>query len=134
MFFVYVCVCVCVCLLGSLCLSLFLMRDDFLSLKCCLDLWLSCIFYCIHNYVLLFLKNYFKAISTAPRHLSSRFSLLWMCLGDYNEILVSKKKQGQISKPLYLMMDYWEALLDCNLVDSGCHGNIYMLGHMWFMC
>ena len=51
-----VCVCVCVCL-GSLCLSFLLLRDDFKSLKCCLDPWLSCIFDCIHVYVFLFLKN-----------------------------------------------------------------------------
>lgn len=48
-----------------------------------------------------------------------------MCLGDYNEILVFEEKQGRITKPLYLMMDFWEALLDCNLVDLDHHGNVY---------
>ena len=43
----------------------------FLSLKCCLDLWLSSMFDWIHNYVFLFLKNCFWAISTASRNLST---------------------------------------------------------------
>ena len=60
----------CVCVLGSKCLTFFLLRDVFERLKCCLDPWLSCMFDCIHICVFLFSKNCFKAISTAPRHLS----------------------------------------------------------------
>ena len=52
-----VCVCVCV-FLGSLCLNL-LLSDDFESLKCCLDPWLSCMLDCIHICVFPFLKNCF---------------------------------------------------------------------------
>ena len=42
--------------LGSMCLKL-LLRDDFESSKCCLDLWLSYMLYYIHIYVFPFLKN-----------------------------------------------------------------------------
>ena len=53
--------CVCVCVLGSKCLSILLMRDDFERLKWCLDLWLSCMFDCIHVCIFLFFwKTVFK--------------------------------------------------------------------------
>ena len=42
----------------------------FESLKCCLDPSLSCMLDCIHICVFPFLKNYFKANSTDPWHLS----------------------------------------------------------------
>ena len=51
-------------------LIIFLLRDVFERSKCCLDPWLSCMFDCIHICIFLFLKNCFKATSTAPRHLS----------------------------------------------------------------
>ena len=50
-------------------LDIFLLRDDFDSLKCCLDLWLSSMLDCIHICDFLFLKNYFRAISIAVGHL-----------------------------------------------------------------
>ena len=40
--------CVCVCVLGAMRLTFFLLRDDFESLKCFLDLCLSNMFDCIH--------------------------------------------------------------------------------------
>ena len=43
--------------IGSMCLTFFLLRDDFESLKCCLDLWLSSMFDCIHVCVFLFFKK-----------------------------------------------------------------------------
>ena len=48
----------CVCF-GSKCLTLFLMRDVFESLKCCLDLWLSSMFDYIHICVFLFFEKQF---------------------------------------------------------------------------
>ena len=56
----YVCV-----FLRSLCLEL-LLRDDFESLICWLDHWLSCMLDCIHVCVLLLLKNCFEKLA---RHL-----------------------------------------------------------------
>ena len=49
---------VCVCF-GSICLTFFLLRDNFESLKCCLDRWLSSMLDCIHICGFLFLKNCF---------------------------------------------------------------------------
>ena len=49
---------------------IFLLRDDFESLKYCLDPWLSCMLDCIHICVFPFLKNCFKANSIDSRHLS----------------------------------------------------------------
>ena len=55
-----VCVCVCVCLcFGSKCLTFFLIRDVFESLKYFLDLWLSSMFDCIHICVFLFFEKLF---------------------------------------------------------------------------
>ena len=48
--------CVCVCF-GSKCLTFFLIRDVFESLKYFLDLWLSSMFDCIHICVFLFFEN-----------------------------------------------------------------------------
>ena len=50
--------CVCVCLWRSMCLNFYL-RDDFKSLICCLDRWLSCMLDCIHVCVFHILKNWF---------------------------------------------------------------------------
>ena len=49
---------VCVCF-GSTCLTFLLLRDDFESLKCCLDHWLYNMLDCIHICVFLFLKKLF---------------------------------------------------------------------------
>ena len=59
----------CACVFGIYALNFLLLRDDLERSKYCLDPWLSCMFDCIHIYVFLFLKNCFKANSTAPRHL-----------------------------------------------------------------
>ena len=48
-----------VCVLGFMCLTFFVLRDVFESLKCWLDLRLSCILHCIHICVFPFLKNDF---------------------------------------------------------------------------
>ena len=60
----------CVCF-GSKCLSFFLLRDDFESLKCCLDLWLSSMFNCIHLCFFSSLKNCFVHFSTTSSFLST---------------------------------------------------------------
>ena len=50
--FVFVC-------FGSMCLTFFLLKDDFESLKCCLDLWLRSMLDCIHICVFLFFEKLF---------------------------------------------------------------------------
>ena len=52
------CLCVCVCF-GSMCWTFFLLRDDFESLKCCLDLQLCSMLDCIHVCVFLFFEKLF---------------------------------------------------------------------------
>ena len=56
-------------------LDIFLLRDDFESLKCCLDLWLSSMLDCINIYVFLFFEKlyyyFFFNISTASQYLST---------------------------------------------------------------
>ena len=51
--------CVCACVLGSMCLTFFMLRDVFESLKCCLDLSLSSMLDCIHICVFLLLEKMF---------------------------------------------------------------------------
>ena len=52
-------------------LDIFLLRDVFESLKCCLDFWLSSMLDCIHFYVFLFHEKLFLHISTTSRYLST---------------------------------------------------------------
>ena len=59
------------------------------------------------------------------RHLHSRDSLPWLCLGDYNEILSSDEKQGQVPRSLRRMEEFRSALLHCGLIDLGFNGNIF---------
>ncbi|XP_075663398.1 uncharacterized protein LOC142632978 [Castanea sativa] len=57
------------------------------------------------------------------RHLHTRDSLPWLCLGDFNEILSSKEKQGRLPRPLRLMEEFRSVLLHCELIDLGFNGN-----------
>ena len=59
------------------------------------------------------------------RHLHSRHSSPWLCIGDFNEILVSKEKQWRIPKPLKLMQEFHSALLHCGLINLRFHGNVF---------
>ena len=51
-------------------LDIFLLRDVFESLKCCLDLWLSSLLNCIHLCVFLFFEKLFLHILIASRQLA----------------------------------------------------------------
>ena len=53
------------------------------------------------------------------RHLHSRASMPWICIGDFNEILSSDEKSGGVPKPLGPTQDIWSTLLHCDLVDLG---------------
>ena len=53
------------------------------------------------------------------RHLHSRDSLPWICIGDYNEILNSNEKQDRIPRPLRPMEEFRTTLLHCGLIDLG---------------
>ena len=59
------------------------------------------------------------------RHLWARASLLWVCINDFNEILCSEERNGQIPRSLQPMQDFQSTLLHCGLVDLGFQGNRY---------
>ena len=56
------------------------------------------------------------------RHLHSRSTLPWVCIGDYNEILNSSEKNGKLPKPLPPMVEFQSVLLFCGLIDLGYNG------------
>jgi len=51
--------------------------------------------------------------------LHRRFSLPWVCLGDFNEILFAEEKQGWLDQPERQMQGFRDALDDCRLKDLG---------------
>ena len=59
------------------------------------------------------------------KHLHTRISTPWLCVGDYNEILSSDEKQGGVPKPLKHMEAFQATLLHCGLEDLGFQGNIF---------
>ncbi|XP_075670433.1 uncharacterized protein LOC142640244 [Castanea sativa] len=65
------------------------------------------------------------------RHLHSRYSMPWICIGDYNEILSSEEKQGRLPKSHALMQAFQTALFHCNLIDLGYVGNIFTWNNGW---
>lgn len=65
------------------------------------------------------------------RHLHTRHSFPWLCLGDFNKILTLDEKQGCIPRPLNLMDEFWITLLQCRLVDLGYHGNMFTWENGW---
>ena len=56
------------------------------------------------------------------RHLHAQASLLWVCLGDFNEILSSNEKNGGNLRPMGAMMGFRQTLLHYGLVDLGFNG------------
>lgn len=49
--------------------------------------------------------------------------MLWLCIGDYNEILTFEEKQGRIPRPSQLMEILRSVYIQCGLVDLGYRGN-----------
>ena len=56
------------------------------------------------------------------RHLHTRASLPWVCLGDFNELLASDEKNGGNMKLMAPMVEFRHTLLHCGLVDMGFSG------------
>ena len=54
--------------------------------------------------------------------LSSRVSLPWICIGDFNEILLGEEKQGWLDRPERQMQGFRDALDFCGLKDLGFNG------------
>lgn len=59
-------------------------------------------------------------------HTKHSIPWLWLCFGDFNEILQSKEKQGCLPKPLAPMQQFRAALLHCGVVDLGFKGNLFI--------
>ncbi|KAK9990782.1 hypothetical protein SO802_025767 [Lithocarpus litseifolius] len=59
------------------------------------------------------------------KHLSTRTSTPWLCIGDYNKILSAEEKDGRLPKPMHFMREFRSTLLHCGLIDLGYTGNIF---------
>lgn len=57
--------------------------------------------------------------------------MLWVCLGDFSEILNSSEKQDRIPKSPRLKEDFRNTLLQCGLIDLGYSGNIFTWCNGW---
>ena len=62
------------------------------------------------------------------RDLNNRFSVPWLCGGDFNELLKSHEKLGGRLRPYGQMQKFREALDECGLFDLGFVGNKFT----WF--
>ena len=62
------------------------------------------------------------------RELNNRFSVPWLCGGDFNELLKSHEKSGGHLRPYGQMQKFREALDECGLFDLGFVGNKFT----WF--
>ena len=49
----------------------------------------------------------------------------WLCVGDFNEILYSHEKEGGAPRPVNMMQNFRDALVDCQLDDMGYKGEIF---------
>lgn len=49
----------------------------------------------------------------------------WLCLGDFNEILMTMEKAGGAARPQHYLDGFWEALQTCELGDIGFEGDIF---------
>lgn len=58
-------------------------------------------------------------------HPHFQYSMPWICIRDYNEILSSEEKQGRLPKTHAFMQAFCSALLHCTLIDLGYVGNIF---------
>ena len=53
---------------------------------------------------------------------SSRFSIPWVCLGDFNEIIRAEEKQGWLDRPERQMQGFRDAIDFGGLKDLGFNG------------
>ena len=55
--------------------------------------------------------------------LNHKFSIPWLCVGDFNEIGWAYKKYGGKNKPYKQMQDFYDILEECDFIDLGFVGN-----------
>ena len=56
------------------------------------------------------------------RTLHNRLNLLWLCMGDFNKILLANEKQGWLDRLKRQMQGFRDALDFCRLRDIGFNG------------
>lgn len=49
-------------------------------------------------------------------------SLLWVCIGDFNDLLTAHEKQGKYKHPNWKLQGFKQAMFDCGLIDIGMEG------------
>ena len=57
------------------------------------------------------------------RDLHAHSNLLWVVIGDFNEILLSSEKEGGAQRQQSRLKAFQDALADCSLEDIGYHGD-----------
>jgi hypothetical protein len=50
----------------------------------------------------------------------------WLCMGDFNEVLLSCEKEGGVPRSQACLDRFWEALEACDLADLGFEGDPLM--------
>lgn len=63
---------------------------------------------------------------TLLRSLAGLFNYPWLCFGDFNKILNLNEKIGSNDRNSNMVVDFREAVNECNLVDLGCKGYPFM--------
>ena len=56
-------------------------------------------------------------------HLNHKFSIPWLCVGDFNEIGWAHEKYRGRNKPYKQMQDFCDILGECGFIDLGFVGN-----------
>ena len=56
------------------------------------------------------------------KNLNRSLSLLWLCAGNFNEILKPHEKKGSRARPKSQMKDFREDLDECSFADLGFTG------------
>jgi exonuclease III len=67
------------------------------------------------------------------RMLSQQSHLPWCIIGDFNDILTTEDKRGNVPHPRWLLNGFRQAISDCDLIDVSIQGHAYTwarrLGH-----
>lgn len=62
---------------------------------------------------------------TLLRRLAGMVDLLWVCMGDFNEVMADSEKFGGLKKKWQAIAEFREAVADSNLEDMGFSGPIF---------
>lgn len=59
------------------------------------------------------------------RDLSTKSTIPWCCVGDFNDLLAQSEKRGRLPHPVRLINDFWGTVEDCDFTDIGMTGHQY---------